>query len=68
MINTCIPAFKKGNKLNINVAQEQDLKKNTVLHPRLNLVNVVIRPLLFTKSSLFTKSYLDTKQKYVKGN
>ena len=29
------------------------------IHPRLDLVNVVIRPLLFIKSSQFTKSSLD---------
>ena len=30
-----------------------------VIHPRLDLVNVVIRPFLFTKLSLFTKSSLN---------
>ena len=30
-----------------------------IVHPRLDLVNKVIRPLLFTKLSLFTKSNLD---------
>ena len=29
------------------------------VHPRLNLVNVVVRPFLFTILSLFTKSSLD---------
>ena len=28
--------------------------KNRQIHPKLDLVNVVVRPLLFTKSSLFT--------------
>ena len=30
-----------------------------LVYPRLDLVNVVVRPLLFTKSSLFTKLSLD---------
>ena len=30
-----------------------------LVHSRLDLVNVVVRPLLFTKLSLFTKSSLD---------
>ena len=30
-----------------------------IKHPRLDLVNVVVRPLLFTKLNLFTKSSLD---------
>ena len=29
------------------------------VHPRLDLVNVIVRPFLFTKLSLFTKSSLD---------
>ena len=35
-------------------------------HPRLNLVNVVFRPLLYTKLSLFTKLSLDKRVKYEK--
>ena len=30
-----------------------------VVQPRLDLVNIVVRPLLFTKSGLFTKSSMD---------
>ena len=30
-----------------------------VVHPKLDLVNVVVRPFLFTKSSIFTKWSLD---------
>ena len=30
-----------------------------LIHPRLDLVNVIVRPFLFTKLSLFTKSSLD---------
>ena len=33
-----------------------------VVHPKLDLVNMVVRPLLFTKLSLFTKSGLDKEQ------
>ena len=29
------------------------------VHPRLDLVNVIVRPFLFTKLSLLTKSSLD---------
>ena len=42
--NTCIPP---------NVCRTIYISKQ--VHPRLELVNVVVRPLLFTKSSLFAK-------------
>ena len=42
--NTCIPP---------NVCRKIFISKQ--VHPRLDLVNVVVRPLLFTKSSLFAK-------------
>ena len=32
------------------------------LHPRLDLVNLVVRPPLFTKLNLFTESSLDKEQ------
>ena len=35
--------------------------------PRLDLVNMVVRPLLYTKSSLFTKLSLDKEQNMKKG-
>ena len=34
-------------------------KVNIVIHPRLDLVKFIVRPLLFTKLSLFTKSSLE---------
>ena len=37
------------------------------VYPRLNLVNVVVRPLLFTKMSLFTKLSLDKEYNMKKG-
>ena len=40
------------------------IKTKRYTHPRLNLVNVVFRPLLFPKLSLFTKLSLDKRVKY----
>ena len=37
------------------------------IHPSLDLVNMVVRPLLFTKLSLFTKSSLDKEKNMKKG-
>ena len=37
------------------------------VYPRLDLVNGVVRPLLFTKSSLFTKLSLDEEKNMKKG-
>ena len=37
------------------------------VHPRLDLVNMVVRPFLFTKLSLFTKSSLDKDWNMKKG-
>ena len=33
--------------------------QHIIIHPKLDLVNVIFRPFLFTKLSLFTKSSLD---------
>ena len=38
-----------------------------LVHLRLDLVNLVVRPLLFTKSSLFTKLRLDKEENMRKG-
>ena len=37
----------------------QDAKTLLNVHPRLDLVNIVVRCLLYTKWSLFTRSSLD---------
>ena len=37
----------------------QEEVATTKVHPRLDLVNVIVRPFLFTKLSLFTISSLD---------
>ena len=43
------------------------INESGVVHPRLDLVNVVVRPLLFTKLSLFNKSSVDKEWNMKKG-
>ena len=49
------PQCSKNEKKNKGLFPQKNLK----IHLRLDLVNIVVRPLLFTKLSLFTKSNLD---------
>ena len=43
------------------------IQLHRVIHPKLNLVNVVVRPHLFTKFSLFIKLSLDKEKIMKKG-
>ena len=50
---------KKVNYVSIIFMKLGTYIHSILVHPRLDLVNKVVRPLLFTKLSLFIKSNLD---------
>ena len=56
-----VEVTKKTNLQVDNLCVIRKAKGTLSIHPRLDLVNMVVRPLLFTKLSLFTKSIHDKK-------
>ena len=60
--NTYLYYIQKQDRIELNTESQSCNITNLLLyllHPRLDLVNMVVRPFLFTKLSLFTKWSID---------